>query len=109
MPAASISRSRSGGSAAARVRWDRLGRLAMLFVLAALLYLYVSAGVRMFTTWRQEHGERSAVLVLERENARLTYQHEFLSRAGTLEVEARGLNMMKSGEQPYIVSGLPNN
>jgi hypothetical protein len=29
------------------VRWDRLGRLALLCVLVALFYLYLSAGVRM--------------------------------------------------------------
>ena len=39
--------------AGARVRWDRLGRMAMLCVLVALLYLYVSAGVHMLSTWRQ--------------------------------------------------------
>ena len=91
------------------MRWDRVARIAMLFVLAALLYLYFSAGIRMFSTWRQERADRSAVVAMERENRLLRRQHEILSRPGTVETEARGLNMMKPGEQPYIVSGLPNN
>ena len=32
------------------MRWDRVGRLALLCVLVALIYLYVSAGVRMLST-----------------------------------------------------------
>ncbi len=44
---ASGRRARAHSGTLPRVRWDRLGRLAMLFVLVALLYLYLSAGIRM--------------------------------------------------------------
>jgi hypothetical protein len=91
------------------VRWDRLGRLAMLFVLGALLYLYLSAGIHMLSSWGQARGDSSAVRAMEREHGILVRQHEALARQGTLEAEARRLGMMKNGEQPYIVSGLPNN
>jgi hypothetical protein len=94
---------------AARVRWDRVGRLAMLCVLGALLYLYLSAGIHMLSTWSQARGVRSAVTAMQREHATLVREHEALGRQGTLEAEARRLGMMKRGEQPYIVSGLPNN
>jgi hypothetical protein len=93
----------------ARVRWDRLGRVAMMFVLAALFYLYLSAGIHMLSTWRQARSDSAAVVRMERENKLLVRQHETLGRRGTLEAEARRLGMMKQGEQPYIVSGLPNN
>jgi len=91
------------------VRWDRLGRLAMLFVLAALLYLYLSAGIRMFSTWGQARRDSAAVTAMEREHAMLVRQHEALGRQGTVEAEARRLGMMRKGEQPYVVSGLPSN
>ncbi len=113
MPAISPSTASRWCSSAAlglgRVRWDRLGRVAMLCVLVALVYLYVSAGVHMLSTWRQarrdergggEHGTRTRALV---------GQHEALTAPGTLEAEARQLGMMKPGEQPYVVSGLPDN
>ena len=93
----------------ARVRWDRLGRVAMLFLLGALLYLYLSAGIQMLSTWSQARSDSAAVVRMERENRVLVRQHEALGRQATLEAEARGLGMMKKGEQPYIVSGLPNN
>jgi hypothetical protein len=80
----------------------------MLLVLGALLYLSLSAGVHLLSTWQQERKDNAAVTALEREHRQLVSQHEALRRQGTLEVEARGLNMMAKGEQPYIVSGLPN-
>ncbi len=93
----------------ARVRWDRLGRMAMLCVLVALVYLYASAGVRMLSTWRQSHRDDAAVASMEHEHRALVHQHEALTAPGTLETEARQLGMMRTGEQPYVVGGLPNN
>jgi cell division protein FtsB len=81
----------------------------MLCVLGALVYLYLSAGVHMFSTWRQSHHDKAAVTALEREHAALTRQHETLTKQSTLEGEARQLGMMKTGEQPYVVTGLPPN
>ncbi len=122
MPAASATRARSqrparprgGGSteslpAAARVRWDRVGRMAMLCVLVALVYLYLSAGIHMLSTWRQSHRDAGAVATLEVEHAKLLRQHEALGRQETVEAEARQLGMMKRGEQPYVVPNLPDN
>jgi hypothetical protein len=91
------------------VRWDRLGRLAMLCVLGALVYLYLSAGIHMFSTWRQSSHDRAAVSAMTREHAQLVRQHEALGKQTTLEAEARQLGMMRKGEQPYVVTGLPRN
>jgi cell division protein FtsL len=91
------------------VRWDRVGRIAMLCVIVALLYLYLSAGVRMFSTWRQSHHDRAVVTSLDREYRSLLQQHARLSQLATVEAQARRLGMMKPNEQPYVVSGLPRN
>lgn len=91
------------------MRWDRLGRAAMLCVLAALAFLYLSAGVHMLSTWRESRRDSATVVAMEREHRLLVGQHRMLSRQGTLEAAARQLGMMKKGEQPYVVSGLPNN
>jgi len=93
----------------ARVRWDRLGRIAMLFVLVALAYLYLSAGVRMFSTWRQSRHDSSLVSNMQREHRSLVSKHNALSSQGSLEAEARQLGMMRHGEQPYVVNHLPAN
>lgn len=91
------------------MRWDRLARVAMLCVLVALVYLYASVGVHMLSTWRQSHRDSAAVATMEREHGLLVHQHEALSAPGTLEAEARQLGMMKPGEQPYVIGGLPDN
>jgi cell division protein FtsL len=121
MPAASAStRSRRASSArrpttaktaprAARVRWDRLGRVAMLGVMMALLYLYLSAGVRVFSTWHEAHRNSALLSQLERQNKQLRAEHASLGRHSTVVREARQLGMDKPGEQPYVVQGLPNN
>jgi cell division protein FtsB len=114
MPAASASSSRSwqhparpAPALAAQVRWDRLGRVAMLFVLGALLYLYLSAGVHLVSKLSQVRRDRATVVALEREHAALARQHSSLGLRGTVEEEARQLGMIRPGEQPYIASGLP--
>src|SRR6266581_986657 len=98
-----------GGLALAGLRWDRLGRLALLFLLAALLYLYLSAGIHMLTKWSQDRRNSAAVVALKHEHALLLRQHEVLARQATLEAEARQLGMIKPGEQPFIATGLPDN
>jgi cell division protein FtsL len=92
-----------------RVRWDRLGRIAMLGVMAALLYLYLSAGVRVISTVHEAHRNSALITQLERQNSRLLAQHQTLSRHSTIIGEARQLGMAKPGEQPYVVQGLPSN
>src|SRR5690349_19929828 len=66
-----------------RVRWDRVGRLALLTVLVAIVYLYLSAGVRMFSTYRQVRADRASVATLTREYAALERRHRELSEQAT--------------------------
>lgn len=100
--------SRSAGPPT-RVRWDRLGRVAMLCVLVVLAYLYLSAGVHLVSTWHQARGASAKVAAMQREHDALQRQHEALAYPGAVEAQARKLGLMKHGEQPYIVSRLPNN
>jgi hypothetical protein len=93
----------------ARIRWDRLARIAMLFVVGALVYLYISAGVSFFSTWRQAKHASAQVSSLEQQNRLLKAQHQALGTHTTLWREARTLGMAKPGEITYIVKGLPNN
>jgi hypothetical protein len=108
MSSAPIS-ARAARPPAARVRWDRLGRVAMLCVLVVLGYLYLSAGVHLVSTWRQARGESAKVAAMQREYNTLERQHEALGSPGAVEAQARKLGMRRHDERPYIVSGLPNN
>jgi hypothetical protein len=92
-----------------RVRWDRVGRAAMLCVMGALLYLYLSAGISLLSTWKEARGDSAQVAVLKRQHAVLEAQHAVLTGSGTLVREARRLGMMRPGEQTYVITGLPPN
>ncbi len=124
MPAASYAppRRRSGAAqgrragrppgalqAAARVRWDRLGRIAMLLVLVALLFLYLSAGLHTLSTWRQARHTDARVAAMKAEHARLVTEHNRLSSQSNLEQSARALGMQRPDEQTLIIGGLPKN
>jgi hypothetical protein len=89
---------RAGG--AAHVRWDRLGRVAMLCVLGALLYLYLSAGVHMLSSWRQSSHDSATVGSLEREHRALLRAHDTLSGQSTLESEDGGRRAALRRERP---------
>jgi cell division protein FtsB len=92
-----------------RVRWDRVGRMALLCVLAALLYLYLSAGVSLVSTWKEARGDSAQLAALEREHAALESQRASLSSPGTVVQEARRLGMIRPGEHTYVITGLPSN
>jgi cell division protein FtsL len=114
MPSASYAHPAGGRRAGAvrsvqRVRWDRLGRIAMLLVLLALVFLYVSAGTRMLSTLRQSHRDSAKVSAMESQHRELLRQHNALSSQSTLEEQARKLGMMRPNEQPYVVGNLPGN
>jgi hypothetical protein len=83
--------------------------MAMLLVMVALAYLYLSAGIHMLSSWRQSRHDSATVVSMEREHRELLSQHARLTQPGTLEAEARQLGMMRPGEQPYVVTGLPGN
>jgi cell division protein FtsL len=95
--------------AVARVRWDRLGRIAMLFVALALVVLYMSTGLHMFSTWRQSRHTDGRVTAMQAEHRRLVSEHNRLSSQSNLEQSARALGMQRPDEQTYVVGGLPRN
>ena len=90
-----------------RIRWDRLGRIALLFVAVLIVYLYIGPIQSWVTTYRQSQQRKSEVSALKRENARLTARRNALRRESTLETEARSLGMVRGGEKAYVVTGLP--
>ena len=59
----------------------------MLCLLVALLYLYLSAGVHMFSTWREAHRDSAAVVALEREHAALVRAHASLGQRSKQDIQ----------------------
>jgi cell division protein FtsB len=92
---------------ALRVRWDRVGRVALLCVLGLVLLLYVGPAHAWIKTWRESHTRRTQVQTLQREHARLLARRKALQNPRTMVEQARALGMVKPTERSYVISGLP--
>ena len=94
-------------SGSGRIRWDRLGRIALLAMLAVILLLYASPTKH----WIEQSGTRSAqkreLKQLSAENATLERKVRALRDPGALEQEARRLGMVRRGERSYVIENPP--
>ena len=91
---------------AARIRWDRVGRVALLVVLVGVLALYVNPARSWFSTLSESKQRNAEVAQLEKENAKLRARRAELKNPRALEREARRLGMVRPGERAYVVEGL---
>ena len=92
---------------AGRIRWDRVGRVALLGVLCFVLYLYVGPTRTWISTYKEAERKRAEVAALKVENRELRSRRDQLKRPGTLEREARMRGMVRAGERAYVVQDLP--
>jgi cell division protein FtsB len=105
--AASATSPRRRAPAPQGIRWDRIGRVALLCVLGLVLYLYIGPTSTWFSTWHQSKQRAAELQTLKAENAKLKARRDQLRRPGTLEAEARALGMVRAGEKGYVIRGLP--
>ena len=90
-------------AAASRIRWDRIGRWALICVFVFVLYLYIGPARSWVSTYAEAKRKRADVERLRVENERLRARKHALERAGAAELEARKLGMVKAGEKLYVV------
>lgn len=91
-----------------RLRWERIGRIALLVVLAVVVGLYVQRALTYLSVRGQAQQQLAIVQQLSRQNAKLVQQQNSLNNPATIEKDARALGMVRPGERPYAVSGLPS-
>ena len=91
----------------ATVRWDRVGRVALLLLLGVVLLLYVNPAINYVKTWQTANAKRDEVNRLQAQNKRLRARKAAMKEPATLEHEARALGMVRPGERAYVVRGLP--
>jgi cell division protein FtsB len=95
------------GAAALRVRWDRVGRIALLMVLLAVALAYVGPARSLLSTWRASNAKQEQLRTLEREHEALLSRVKQLRDPRTVQAQARRLGMVRPGERSYVVRGLP--
>ena len=89
-----------------RVNWDRVGRIALTLVLAAVLYSYLNPAIDFVKTYTATTDAKAKLHELQHENTRL---HSRIQSAGDPLVVnrlARGQGMVAEGETPVVVRGL---
>ena len=84
-----------------------MGRIALLCVLAGVVYLYIGPTRTWISTYREAKERRAVVAELREENDRLRDRRDALRRPAVVEAEARGLGMVRDGEKAFVVRGLP--
>ena len=98
-------RSRPAGRRS-RIQWDKVGRVALVLVLFAILASYVSPALNLFDAWRNARSEHAALTELRAEHAKLQQRIATLGGRDAAEREARKQGMTLPGEAPYVIRGL---
>ena len=89
------------------IRWDRVGRVALLATLIVIVFSYLSPARH----WLQQSGtakrQNQELSQLTGEKKRLQRRLKALRDPGALEREARHLGMVRVGERSYVIENLP--
>jgi cell division protein FtsB len=89
------------------IRWDRVGRVFLLGVLFAILTMYASPLQRWITQHRTASEDSAQLQQLEAQNHQLKANIRALQQPQAIERVARSFGMVKPGEVPFVVEGLP--
>jgi cell division protein FtsB len=90
-----------------RVRWERVGRYGLLFVLVIVVGLYVEHTMSYISTRTQSNQQKAIVNQLTHQNRALARQLNSLNDPVTIVRDARALGMVRPGEQSYAMTGQP--
>ena len=91
---------RSGPS---RIKWDRVGRVALTLVLAAVLYSYLHPAIAFIQTYTGTTAAKAKRHELLQENRALHKRIQSSDERQVVEAEARGQGMVAEGETPVII------
>jgi cell division protein FtsB len=91
-----------------RIRWERVGRVLLVIVLAVVAGLYVQQGLAYLSARSQADAQNAIASRLARQNALLAREARSLNNAATIEKDARALGMVRPGERPYVLTRLPS-
>ncbi len=94
---------RSGPS---RIKWDRVGRIALVLVLFAVAYSYLNPAINLFDTYRSTTAAKAEFHELLKENKRLHRAIQSSDEPAVVARAARKQGMVAEGEKPYVVRGL---
>ena len=89
-----------------RIRWDRVGRIALTLVLAAVLYSYLNPAIDFVKTYTATTKAKAQLRSLQHENRHLHRRVQSADDPVVINREARAQGMVSEGETPVVVRGL---
>jgi hypothetical protein len=89
-----------------RIRWDRVGRIALTLVLAAVLYSYLNPAIDFVKTYTATTAAKAEFHEMLRENKRLHNRIQTADDPTVISRRARAQGMVAEGETPIVVHGL---
>jgi cell division protein FtsB len=92
-------------SGASRIHWDRVGRVALTLVLAAVLYSYLNPVIDFVKTYTATTAAKAERHDLQAENTRLHNRVQSADDPKAIIRKARAQGMIVPGETPYAVRG----
>jgi cell division protein FtsB len=89
------------------IRWDRVGRMALLAVLGVIVLLYISPAKNWIQQSRAAGAQSAELRDLQHQNRSLKRRVGALRRPSVLDREARRLGMVGAHERPFVIENLP--
>ncbi|GAC1324351.1 MAG: hypothetical protein NVSMB25_21770 [Thermoleophilaceae bacterium] len=89
------------------IRWQRVGRLALLGTLAVIVLLYIPPLMHWVEQHRAQARGQAELRALQGEHDRLASRLRELSTPAGLDRAARSIGMVRVGERPYVIEGPP--
>src|ERR1700760_3969415 len=93
-------------SGASRIKWDRIGRIALVLVLFAVAYSYLNPAIDLFKTYKSTTAAKAEFHTLLHENKRLHHAIQSADAAPVVAAAARKQGMVAEGETSFVLHGL---
>ncbi|MGV1049457.1 MAG: hypothetical protein ACOYD4_13145 [Solirubrobacterales bacterium] len=93
-------------SGASRVKWDRIGRIALVVVLFAVAYSYLNPAIDFVKTYTATTAAKARLHELQHENRKLHNRVQSADDPIVIDRKARAQGMILEGENPTVVRGL---
>jgi cell division protein FtsB len=94
---------RRGGT---RIKWDRIGRIALVVVLGAVIYSYLNPAIDFVKTYTATTAAKAKLHEQLRENRKLHQAVQSADEPIVVDRKARAQGMVTPGETPIVVRGL---
>jgi hypothetical protein len=92
--------------APSRIKWDRVGRIALTFVLAAVLYSYLNPAIDFVKTYTATTSAKEKLHDLLHENKSLHNRVQSADNPIVIDRKARAMGMVGEAETPVVIRGL---